>query len=187
MLNLTYDSERVLDTVNEDDEVISSSTRGEIHRLGLLHREVHVWMFDNNHFILFQKRALHRPQAGLFDATVGGHVNKDENYLGAVVRETKEETGISVLPSDLIFLKKFKGKSERGLSGTINNFIKAVYIYKKPVDKQIKEETGLPGVGFSKLSPEYINNIKKEEKKAFAQFILTEELPAVIEYLNKLP
>src|SRR5258708_3806596 len=111
MTNINFENSRLLDVVSQNDKVIDLKTRTDVHRLGLRHREIHVWLFDGKHNMYFQKRGLHRPSAGLLDATIGGHVNKGEEYLNAAIRETKEETGISILASDLILLKKFKGIS----------------------------------------------------------------------------
>ena len=63
MVNLNYENERFLNVVDENDEVIDSKSRIDIHRLGLLHREIHVWMFDENKNIFFQTRGLDRPSA----------------------------------------------------------------------------------------------------------------------------
>ena len=39
-------SEEIFDVVNERDEVIGQQPRGEVHRLGLMHRAVHVLVFN---------------------------------------------------------------------------------------------------------------------------------------------
>ncbi len=187
MVNLNYENERFLNVVDENDEVIDSKSRIDIHRLGLLHREIHVWMFDENKNIFFQTRGLDRPSAGLLDATVGGHVNKDEDYLEAAVRETKEETDISISPSDLIFIKKFKvshlSKDEFG--GTINNFIRSIYIYKKTItEKNLRKEAGIPGGGFKKFSYEFLSTPPKGCHQMFHKFIFKQELPYILKYLQ---
>lgn len=189
MTNLNYENSRFLDVVNKDDKIVDSKSRSDVHHLGLLHREVHVWMFDENYSIFFQKRGLHRPSAGLLDATVGGHVNKGEDYLDAAVRETKEETGISIKPSDLIILKKVRdisAVSKENFSDTSNNFIRMVYLYKYPVnEKLIKKEHGIPGAGFKKLSLEFLSNTEKEYEKMFHRFALKKEVPQVLKYIKK--
>lgn len=184
-----YENERYLDVVDVDDQIIDTATRDEIHRRGLLHREIHVWMFDEQYNIFFQKRSLHRPSAGLLDASVGGHVNSGEEYLHAATRETVEETGLNPAPHELVFLKKFKVSSltPAGPEATVNNFVRAVYIYKHPVKEEaLKKESGLPGTEFKKFSPDFLVNATEEEKKLFDKFILEEELPHVLDYLENL-
>ena len=39
-------SEEIFDVVNERDEVVGQNTRGEVHRLGLKHRAIHVLVFN---------------------------------------------------------------------------------------------------------------------------------------------
>src|SRR4029078_10371505 len=96
MTDIDYENNRLLDIVNENDEIIDAKARKDVHRLGLLHREVHVWIFDEDKNIFFQKRGLHRTSPGLLDASVGGHVNVGEDYIEAAVRETLEEAGVSI-------------------------------------------------------------------------------------------
>jgi hypothetical protein len=40
--------EEKLNIVDENDKVIGEDTRNNIHKKGLLHREIHVWVFDSN-------------------------------------------------------------------------------------------------------------------------------------------
>ena len=187
MTNPYYENNEILDVVNENDEIIGSKLRNDIHRLGLLHREIQVWMFDENKNVFFQKMGLHKKSAGLLDATVAGHVKKGESYLDASVRETKEETGISVTPSDLVFLQKVKvdNSLNDNMAPTINNFIRSVYIYKKPINEsRLKKESGIAGGGFQKLSDEILLNPSKEYKHMIKNFVLTKEIPTVLNYLS---
>ncbi|MEX2052198.1 MAG: NUDIX domain-containing protein [Candidatus Paceibacterota bacterium] len=189
MANINYEKGRLLDVVNENDESVDLKSRTLVHLLGLLHREVHVWMFDKNKNIFFQKRGIHRPTAGKLDATVGGHVNSNESYLEAAVREAKEETGISVSSEDLIFLIKLKSITTPLLDdslGTNNNFFRSVYIYKHPIkEKKLKKEAGVPGGGFEKLSYGKLSNPNEKPTVAFSKYILTQELPLVLKYISE--
>src|SRR5687768_10120805 len=71
----------------------------EIHRLGLPHRDVHVWITDGTN-VLEQQRAWDKKiMPGAWDIAVGGHVGAGENYLDAAIRETEEELGLR-LPAE---------------------------------------------------------------------------------------
>src|SRR5258708_11290820 len=189
MANLISENDRLLDIVDNKDIIMGSRSRAEIHRLGLLHREIHVWMFDENRNIFFQKRGLPVSMSGLFDATAGGHINKGEDYLDAAIRETKEETSITISPADLIFLKKSMGTeyvSREDSLGTINNFIRSVYIYKYPIKEQtLRKEPVILGVNFKKFSYAFLQDISKRDSKMFIKFVLTDELPSVLKYVNQ--
>ena len=39
-------TEEIFDVVNERDEVVGQQPRSEVHRLGLMHRSVHVLVFN---------------------------------------------------------------------------------------------------------------------------------------------
>lgn len=187
MTDINYENKRMLDVVDKNDNIIDSKSRSEIHSLGLFHREIKVWMFDKHKNIFFQKMGLHKKSAGLLDATITGHVNKGEEYIDASIRETKEETGISISPSDLIFLKEIKvlNRSRDELGSSINNYIRWIYIYKKPIDeKKLKKEDGIPGGGFQKLSYEFLLNLPEEYKQMIKGYVLTKELQDALNYLS---
>ena len=42
---MNYDE--LLDVVDENDNIIGRDKRAVIHSKGLLHREVHVWLYNN--------------------------------------------------------------------------------------------------------------------------------------------
>jgi isopentenyldiphosphate isomerase len=187
MTNLDYENKRLLDVVDDNDNIVDSQPRTDVHRLGLLHREIHVWLFDKDKNVFFQKRGLHSASAGLLDATIGGHVNQGEEYIEAAVRETEEEIGKVISPKDLVLLKKFKKShpTQDYLWGRLNNFFRSVYIYKYPVsEKDLKKEEGIPGGGFQKLSPELLRLPDTEYKKMFTHYILEEEISSVLKYLE---
>ena len=50
--------EDIFDVVNERDEVIGQQPRGEVHRLGLMHRAVHVLVFNAAGEVFLQKRSM---------------------------------------------------------------------------------------------------------------------------------
>jgi len=183
---MTNSTQNLIDVVNEKDIVVDSKSKDDIHHRGLLHREVHVWLFDENKNIYFQKSAAHKVHAGLLDASVGGHVDHGEDYLTAATRETFEEAGLLVNPADLIFLTKFREKTEHKKKGVINNFFRSVYIYKFPVAKnEIKHDPG-ESDGHKIFSPEFLENMSEEDTKLFHKFVPTHELPHVLKYLNNL-
>lgn len=183
----TPDNSETIDIVDDNDVTIGSKRRDEIHSLGLLHREVHVWLFDKEKNVYFQKSPAHKSSAGLFDASVGGHVDKGEDYITAAVRETKEESGLVIPSVDLVLLNKFRGVSEHKKKGTINNFVRSVFIYKKPVTAEdLTADLNETDGGFHKFSYDFLSKLNNEKAKAFHKFVPTDELPRVINFLNKV-
>lgn len=93
--NLPQKDGEIFDVVNEEDEVTGTSTRAEVHAGGLLHRAVHVFVFNKRGDILLQRRSLLKDaHPGVWDSSVSGHLDSGEGYEAAAVRELEEEMGI---------------------------------------------------------------------------------------------
>ena len=89
-------SQELLDVVDADDRVIGVMTRAEIHRQGLMHRAIHVLVFNQSGEMFLQKRSMNKDNnPGLWDSSAAGHVDSGEDYLQCAVRELSEELGIS--------------------------------------------------------------------------------------------
>ncbi len=87
-------SEEIFDVVNERDEVIGQRPRSEVHRLGLLHRAVHVLVFNSRGEVFLQKRSWKKDrQPGLWDSSASGHLASGEDYDAGALRELGEELG----------------------------------------------------------------------------------------------
>jgi len=69
--------------------------RSEVHRLGLLHRAVHVLVFNSYGQVFLQKRSMKKDrQPGVWDSSASGHVDSGEDYDTTAVREVWEEIGL---------------------------------------------------------------------------------------------
>lgn len=89
--------EEIFDVVNERDEVVDRRSRSEVHRFGLLHRAVHVLVFDSHGRVFLQKRSMTKDrQPGLWDSSSSGHVDSGEDYDACAVRELGEEIGLKL-------------------------------------------------------------------------------------------
>ena len=98
-------AEDIFDVVDEDNNVVSTAPRSVVHSLGLRHRAVHVVIYsksEKGRKILLQKRSASKDlYPNLYTTSCSGHVDSGESYEVAVVREMKEETGLSVNVSEL--------------------------------------------------------------------------------------
>ncbi|MBR2589271.1 NUDIX domain-containing protein [Candidatus Saccharibacteria bacterium] len=67
-----------------------------------------VWLYrhtEDGIEILFQKRSPYIDSyANLYDRSAGGHVNFGEDDIDAVIRETREEIGVDLLPDNVSFV-----------------------------------------------------------------------------------
>ena len=98
--------EEIFDVVNERDEVIGRQPRGEVHRLGLMHRAVHVLVFNAAGQVFLQKRSMKKDrQPGVWDSSASGHVDSGEDYGACTVRELREEIGLQLTEAPLRLFK----------------------------------------------------------------------------------
>ncbi len=91
-----HDSKELLYEVDEHDQVIGPRTRGELHRLGLRHRAVHILVFNSAGEVFLQQRSASKDiNPGLWDTSAAGHVDYGEDYKQCARRELGEELGIA--------------------------------------------------------------------------------------------
>ena len=85
--------DEIVDLVDENDRVIGRALRSECHGdPDLIHRVVHIMVFNNGGNLLLQRRGLNkRIQPGKWDTSVGGHLSQGEAYRVAAAREMEEE------------------------------------------------------------------------------------------------
>ena len=89
--------DELLDVVDENDVVIAVKKRGDIHAEGLMHRAVHILLFNSSGELFLQKRSMSKDeQPGKWDSSAAGHVDSGEEYLECASREIAEELGIVV-------------------------------------------------------------------------------------------
>ncbi len=85
----------IFDVVDEADQVTGQATRGEVHAGKLLHRAVHVLVFNKRGDLLLQQRSMLKDaHPGVWDSSVSGHLDAGEDYPAAALRELAEEMGI---------------------------------------------------------------------------------------------
>ncbi len=179
---------RILNTVNENDEIVGEATREEIHMQGLPHRETHVWFYTPQGEIIFQHRAKDKDTyPDLLDATVGGHVEIGDSYEKTAVKEAEEETGVVITEADLIPIKKLQAIPHHDpVTNTINNAFKMefAYLYNGKVSDLRIEEGKI--IGFEAFPIQKLFNLQSPEKERFIPSITLEPLQEVFKEIEKL-
>ncbi len=180
-------TERFLDIVNNNDEVIGKEDRKKVHNGGLLHRETHILFVTPDKKIIFQHRAKDKDTyPDLLDATVGGHVDSGMSYEDTAVKEMREETGLQIFFDELVFLKKIKNKSEDAITGAINNTFKMEYgfIFKGNIS-DLKVEQG-KALGFEAWGIDKLFDLSDEDKKKFTPIMIEPEFFGLYKQLGNL-
>jgi len=99
--------------VTEEGVVTGKASRAECHSgTFLLHPVIHLHVFNSQGELYLQKRAPDKDiQPGKWDTSVGGHVDYGEEIVVALLREVREELGMTDF--NPIFLQRYKFVSDR--------------------------------------------------------------------------
>lgn len=85
----------LFDVVDAEDRVLHSEERSVVHRDGLLHRAVHIFVFNSSGQLFLQRRSMTKDSApGKWVSSCSGHVDSGEDYDTAASRELGEEIGL---------------------------------------------------------------------------------------------
>ncbi len=93
----------IFDVVDADDRVIGRASRHDVHRQKLLHRAVHVFVFNTKGELFLQRRSQWKDSHPLrWDSSAAGHVNTGHTYDETAPREIEEELGVTA-PVELLW------------------------------------------------------------------------------------
>ena len=82
--------------VDAEDRVVGEAARATVHGDNLLHRAVHILLFNDAGELFLQKRSrLKDRHPSVWDSSAAGHVDAGEDYDQAADRELREELGVS--------------------------------------------------------------------------------------------
>ncbi|MGJ8655237.1 MAG: 16S rRNA (adenine(1518)-N(6)/adenine(1519)-N(6))-dimethyltransferase RsmA [Akkermansiaceae bacterium] len=111
--NIPQCGDEIFDVVDEDDVVVRQEKRSVVHAENLLHRAVHVLVFNKKKEVLLQKRSILKDKCpGLWDSSAAGHLETGESYDDCAPRELKEELAID---SEVQHIAQLKPSERTGL------------------------------------------------------------------------
>lgn len=109
---IEYMDDEMIDICDENNNLLGiQKLKREVHREGLWHRTVHVWIYNSKKEILLQLRAKEKPTyPDRWDISAAGHISAGEEPITSARREVKEEVGLNLKKEDLIFwtIRKIK-------------------------------------------------------------------------------
>jgi len=89
------DPNELFDVVDANDQILRTELRYIVHREKLMHRAVHVFVFNGAGQLYLQRRSLSKDSApGKWSSSCAGHLNSGEAYAAAASRELGEEIGL---------------------------------------------------------------------------------------------
>ena len=166
-----------LDVVDENNNLTGKTEeRNIIHEKGIWHREVAVWIMNEQGEILLQKRASTKKQEPNKWAICAGHIDAGETVENAILREIEEELGIKVSIEELEFLKTYKKQNDIP-SNNIKNY-NFQYMYFLKTNWKI-ENYKIRLIPFA----EFEDIVKKKDENV--TFTKQAYMPEIIEILRK--
>jgi isopentenyl-diphosphate Delta-isomerase len=110
-------SEELFDVVDEQDRVVGHAPRSFVHARKLLHRAVHIFVFNSRRELLLQKRSALKDEYPLcYTSSASGHLSAGESYETAAPRELEEELGLA---GPLEWLAKFPAGPQTSQEHTV--------------------------------------------------------------------
>ncbi len=119
------DEDELLDLVDSNDQLIGTvmrNTTSNPHKGYLRASEMFI-QNDQGQLWIPRRHTAKRIAPGGLDYSMGGHVGSGENYMQALIRETKEELNLDIDRSKLKLLRKFRPDKQL-------RYFRMVYIYK---------------------------------------------------------
>ena len=104
--------DELIDILNAKGEKTGETCmKSEVHKKGIFHASVHIWIYDNNGNILVQRRAMDKDtHPNHWDVSVAGHVGAGELPVISAIREVKEEIGLKIKEDNLEEIGYFKSE-----------------------------------------------------------------------------
>jgi isopentenyldiphosphate isomerase/intracellular septation protein A len=113
-----FSKEEWFPVVDESGKVTGRAPRSVCHdgKSLLLHPVVHLHLFNKEGKIFLQKRSANKDiQPGKWDTAVGGHMAPEETIEAALLREVREEIGLTVFEPQFLFKYVWESLREKEL------------------------------------------------------------------------
>lgn len=109
--------QELFDVCDADDRVVGQATRGEVHARKLVHRAVHIWVFNSRGEFLIHRRSAQKDEAPLcYTSSASGHLAAGEDYQASAERELAEELGLT---GELQYVTKLAASPETAYEHTV--------------------------------------------------------------------
>ena len=127
--------EEYFDVLNERGEFTGKiESREKCHKEGLWHKAVAIFIINSKKQVLLQKRSgTKKLWPNMWDITAGGHVLAGEFGFETVIREIKEELGVTLDKDNITFIGASISSNLKG--DIVNNHFNEYYIVNEDIDE----------------------------------------------------
>lgn len=157
-----------IDVLSENGEKTGEVvSREEVHRLGLWHKCVHIWIVNGKNEILLQKRSPEKKtNPNKWTTATSGHLSAGDSSIEGAIRELGEEIGLEVEENELqyLFTVKESGINDNHSKKIIENEITDVYLIQKDID-----------IANLRLQEEEVSDVRWFSYDAFQKMVLEED------------
>lgn len=109
--------EEWFDVVDEEDRVVGQAPRSKVHAERMLHRAVHIFLFNTRGEFFLHLRSASKDEYPLtYTSSASGHLGVGESYESAAARELQEELGLT---GELTRLHKLPASPETAYEHTV--------------------------------------------------------------------
>lgn len=149
---------------NKTGEVVS---REEVHKLGLWHKCVHIWLINGKGEVLLQKRSKKKAtHPNMWTTATSGHLSAGDSSIEGAIRELGEEIGLEAKESELkyLFTVKESGVNKNPERKIIEKEFTDVYLIKKDID-----------IDELKLQEEEVSEVKWFSYEEFKKMVIEKD------------
>ncbi len=161
----------LLDVYDETGtKVIDTKTYDTVHRQGLWHKGVHVFVINSQGQFAIQKRGpLVQTKPNLLEASAGGHINSGHTALDTVIYELHEEIGITVTLEEIEYVGQIIDIFEETEKGIKNNEFDEIYLIRKDIhsDDIVIEHKEVSSVVFIDAKEYLVRGINQDQAIAY--------------------
>jgi isopentenyldiphosphate isomerase len=94
--------EEMLVICDENNNIVGECQKSVVHRYGLWHRGVHLWITDGSGNVLQQYRdPCKKILPAVWDIAVVGHVSAGESPVATVIKKAREKLGLMLTEQDV--------------------------------------------------------------------------------------
>lgn len=157
-----------IDVLNENGEKTGEVvSREEVHRLGLWHKCVHIWLINGKGEVLLQKRSKQKAtHPNMWTTATSGHLSAGDSSIEGAIRELSEEIGLQVRQDELkyLFTVKESGVNSNPEKQILENEITDVYLIEKDVN-----------IAELKLQEEEVSSVKWFSYETFKKMVMEDD------------